>query len=128
MSAVMVRALYFTLTDGSHELQCMLWRSHYRNKDIDLEDGFEVIVHGDIDYWVEGGKLDIKPWRVTVVGEGEQAAALERSTSELEQCGWFDDEHKKDTPQFPTEAIDDYFVYRLRRGFPLGTHLSRLTE
>lgn len=94
-------ALYFTLTDGTHELPCMLWRSRYRNMDIDLEDGLEIIVHGDIDYWVEGGKLDIKPWRVTVVGEGEQAAALERLTSELEQRGWFDDEHKKDPPRFP---------------------------
>ncbi|WP_396614030.1 exodeoxyribonuclease VII large subunit (plasmid) [Haloferax sp. S1W] len=94
-------ALYFTLTDGTHELPCMLWRSRYRNMDIELEDGLEVIVHGDIDYWVEGGKLDIKPWRITVVGEGEQAAALERLTSELEQRGWFDDEHKKDPPRFP---------------------------
>jgi len=94
-------ALYFTLTDGTHELPCMLWRSRYRNMDIDLEDDLEVVVHGDIDYWVEGGKLDIKPWRITVVGEGEQAAALERLISELEQRGWFDDEHKKDPPRFP---------------------------
>nr|WP_081597028.1 exodeoxyribonuclease VII large subunit [Haloferax sp. BAB-2207] len=73
-------ALYFTLTDGTHGLPCMLWRSRYRYMDIVLEDGLEIIVHGGIDNWVKGGKLDIKPWRITVVGEGEQAAALEPLT------------------------------------------------
>jgi exodeoxyribonuclease VII large subunit len=69
--------------------------------DIELEDGLEVIVHSDTDYWVEGGKLDIKRWRITVVGEGEQAAAFERLTSELKQRGWFEDGHKKDPRRFP---------------------------
>jgi len=55
-------ALYFTLTDGNAELPCMLWANRYRNMDVDLEDGTEVILEGDIDYWVEGGKIDLKPW------------------------------------------------------------------
>jgi len=56
-------ALYFTLTDGNAELPCMLWANRYRNMDVDLEDGTEVILEGDIDYWVEGGKIDLKPWK-----------------------------------------------------------------
>ena len=56
-------ALYFTLTDGNTELPCMLWANRYRNMDADLEDGTEFILEGDIDYWVEGGKIDLKPWR-----------------------------------------------------------------
>jgi len=31
--------------------------------DADLEDGTEVILEGDIDYRVEGGKIDLKPWK-----------------------------------------------------------------
>jgi len=77
-------ALYFTLTDGNAELPCMLWANRYRNMDVDLEDGTEVILEGDIDYWVEGGKIDLKPWEVIVVGDGDQAAAVERLRSELE--------------------------------------------
>jgi len=56
-------ALYFTLTDGDAELPCMLWANRYRNMDIDLEDGTEVILEGDIDYWVEGGKSTSSPGR-----------------------------------------------------------------
>ena len=94
-------ALYFTLTDGNAELPCMLWANRYRNMDVDLEDGTEVILEGDIDYWTEGGKIDLKPWEVIVVGDGDQAAAVERLRSELEERGWFDDEQKQQPPAFP---------------------------
>ncbi|MFK8215524.1 exodeoxyribonuclease VII large subunit [Haloferax volcanii] len=94
-------ALYFTLTDGEAELPCMIWANRYREMDADLEDGTEVILEGDIDYWVEGGKIDLKPWEVIVVGDGDQAAAVERLRSELEERGWFDDEQKQRPPAFP---------------------------
>jgi exodeoxyribonuclease VII large subunit len=94
-------ALYFTLTDGDAELPCMIWANRYRGIDADLEDGTEVILEGDIDYWVEGGKIDLKPWEVIVVGDGDQAAAVERLRSELEERGWFDDEQKQQPPAFP---------------------------
>ena len=94
-------ALYFTLTDGQAELPCMIWANRYREMDVDLEDGTEVILEGDIDYWVEGGKIDLKPWEVIVVGDGDQAAAVERLRSELEERGWFDDEQKQQPPAFP---------------------------
>ncbi|WP_049986285.1 exodeoxyribonuclease VII large subunit [Halobellus rufus] len=96
-------ALYFTLTDGEAELPCMIWANRYREMDADLEDGAEVILEGDIDYWVEGGKIDLKPWEVIVVGDGDQAAAVERLRSELEERGWFDDEQKQQPPAFPEQ-------------------------
>ncbi|MDL0139426.1 hypothetical protein PNP85_07910 [Halobacterium salinarum] len=71
----------------------MIWANRYREMDADLEDGTEVILEGDIDYWVEGGKLDLKPWEVIVVGDGDQAAAVERLRSELEERGWFGDDN-----------------------------------
>jgi len=94
-------ALYFTLTDGDAELPCMIWANRYREMDAELEDGTEVILEGDIDYWTEGGKIDLKPWEVIVVGDGDQAAAVERLRSELEERGWFDDERKQRPPAFP---------------------------
>ncbi len=97
-------ALYFTLSDGESELPCMLWTSRYSNMDVDLEDGTEVILEGKIDYWVEGGKIDLKPWEVSVVGDGDQAAAVERLQAELDDRGWFDDSHKQSPPRFPDQV------------------------
>ena len=52
--------------------------------DADVEDRTEVILERDIDYWTEGGKIDLKPWEVIVVGDGDQAAA--ESTSEYSRA------------------------------------------
>jgi exodeoxyribonuclease VII large subunit len=97
-------ALYFTLTDGDAELPCMIWANRYREMNADLEDGTEVILEGNIDYWTEGGKIDLKPWEVIVVGDGDQAAAVKRLRSEREERGWFDDEQKQRPPAFPERA------------------------
>ncbi|WP_083864527.1 exodeoxyribonuclease VII large subunit [Natrinema pallidum] len=84
-------ALYFTFTDDAG-LLCTIWANRYREMDADLED--------DIDYWVEGGKIDLKPWEVIVGGDGDQAAAVKRMQSELEERSWFDDEQKQQPPAF----------------------------
>jgi exodeoxyribonuclease VII large subunit len=94
-------AIYFTLTDGEHELSCVVWDSRYRNMDIEIEDGKEVVLEGDVDFWPQGGTISLKPWGVTEVGEGDQAAAVERLKEELEQRGWFNNERKLDPPRFP---------------------------
>lgn len=94
-------ALYFSLTNGDCELPCMIWQNIYRNMDIDFDDDMQLVLEGSIDYWVDGGRISLKPWQVTVVGEGKQAAALERLRTELDDRGWFDDQSKTDPPQFP---------------------------
>jgi hypothetical protein len=79
----------------------MIWANRYRKMDAELEDGTDVILEGDIDYCTEGRKIDLKPWDVIVVGDGDQAAAVERLRSELDERGWFDDEQKQRPPAFP---------------------------
>ncbi len=94
-------ALYFTLTDGDAELDCVLWQSRYRSMDAEIAAGAEVLVTGRVDYWVEGGRLNLKPWSVTVVGEGSRARRIARLRAELDERGWFADEHKTAPPRFP---------------------------
>jgi exodeoxyribonuclease VII large subunit len=50
------------------------------------------------------GRL-LKPWEVTAVGEGDQAAAIARLENELEQRGWINDDRKQTPPRFP-DRID----------------------
>jgi hypothetical protein len=53
------------------------------SEDIDLENGMEVALEGNVEHWREGGEISLKPWEVTAVGEGEQAAAIGRLEQEL---------------------------------------------
>jgi len=94
-------AVYFTLTDGDAELDCVLWQSRYRSIEADVETGTEVVVRGGLDYWVEGGRLSLKPWSVTPVGEGDRARRIARLRSELEARGWFAAERKTEPPAYP---------------------------
>jgi len=80
-------AVYFTLTDGEHDLPCVVWQSRYRNMSIDLEDGMKVVLEGNVDFYVEGGKISLKPWEVTAVGEGNQAAASPTSRTNSNSAG-----------------------------------------
>lgn len=95
-------AVYFTLTDGTHKVKCLVWKRTYRTMDVDLEDGLEVLLEGNVDFWQEGGTLSVKPWHIHPIGDGAQYAALERLRAELEDRGWFDDAHKQQLPTYPT--------------------------
>lgn len=95
-------ALYFTLTDGTHSVECMLWKRDYADMDVEIADGLEVLLAGGVDFWPEGGTLSLKPWLVHPIGDGAQHAALERLRTELEDRGWFDDTYKQPLPTYPT--------------------------
>lgn len=97
-------AVYFTLTDGEAELRCVLWRWRYRDMDVDLEDGAEVVVRGPVDYWEEGGEISLKPREVRVVGEGDRLARIERLRRDLRERGWFAEEQKRALPDYPARV------------------------
>jgi len=94
-------AVYFTLTDGTHSVNCMLWKNRYADMDVDLDDGLEVLLGGNVDFWPEGGRLNVKPWLIQPVGDGDQRAALEKLRAELQNRGWFDDASKQPLPRYP---------------------------
>lgn len=94
-------AVYFSLTDGDATLRCVLWQWRYREMDVDVEAGAEVVAHGPVDYWTEGGEVSLKPRELRVVGDGDRLAAIERRRRELRERGWFDEERKRDLPAFP---------------------------
>lgn len=94
-------AVYFDLVGEDAKINCFVWRSRYDGFDVDLEAGDEVVLEGAVDYYVEGGRVNLKPWAVAVVGEGETATALKELRAELAERGWFDDAHKRPLPRFP---------------------------
>jgi exodeoxyribonuclease VII large subunit len=99
--AVRDSAVYFDLVGDGAAVNCFLWRSRYDELDAGLEDGTEVVLEGEVSYYVDRGRVNLRPWAVSVVGEGEGAEALRELRAELEDRGWFDDAHKREPPEFP---------------------------
>lgn len=99
--AVRSSAVYFDLVGEEAAINCFMWRSRYDDLDVDLVDGAELVLRGDVSYYVERGRVNLRPWAVSVVGEGEAAEALRELREELRSRGWFDDEHDKPVPRYP---------------------------
>lgn len=96
-------SVFFTLSDadGSHELNCFMYQSEYRGLDIELADGIEVMIAGEVDYWTRGGRLNLRPAEITPVGEGALQARIDQLNSDLQTRGWFDPDQKQEVPQYP---------------------------
>jgi exodeoxyribonuclease VII large subunit len=92
---------YFTVIDGDAELDCPLWTSRHRRLDCEVEDGDEVFLRGAVDYWTDGGKLQLKPSDLRVLGEGDRLAAVEELRRDLRERGWLDEDRKRPVPRYP---------------------------
>jgi exodeoxyribonuclease VII large subunit len=64
----------------------------------------EVLVTGSVEVYAEAGRLNLRPWEITVLGEGERALQREQLRAELEARGWFEETHKQALPAFPTRV------------------------
>lgn len=93
---------YFTLKDKDSQLQCVCF---YAAKTYNPKDGESVIVRGNIDYYVKGGRLSLQATSIQPVGKGLLFLQFERLKAQLQAEGLFDEAHKKPIPQFPKNVL-----------------------
>ena len=94
--------VFIDLVYDGHELTALMWSSRYRELDVELEQGMEIVLTGDVDFYPEDGRVNLKPWEVFVVGDGERSLRLKQLRAELADRGWFEDSHKKPLPRLPS--------------------------
>jgi exodeoxyribonuclease VII large subunit len=63
--------LYFSLTDGSANLRCVIWRSEAEGLARLPRDGEAVEVHGHLSVYEAGGQYQLYADRIRLAGEGE---------------------------------------------------------
>lgn len=93
---------YFDLKDsesGKHLLQCWVWKFRLPKYRHLLENGFEVIVAGEVKLW-EGGKFAFIGESIEPVGEGALRKAFEELKKTLAKKGYFDEARKRPIPEF----------------------------
>lgn len=90
---------YFTLKDQNSQISCCCF--NYRKTYQPLKDGESVIVHGDVDYYAKGGKLNFNVGKITPIGDGLLALQFEQLKAKLSQLGYFDESRKKPIPTYP---------------------------
>jgi len=93
---------YFTLKDGDAQISCVLFRGNCGGLDFELENGQNVLVFGDVEFYRPRGQVQII---VKVArrdsGLGEKHLELEMLKERLAAEGLFDAERKRPIPAYP---------------------------
>jgi exodeoxyribonuclease VII large subunit len=123
--------IYFTLKDESSQIRAILWRTSAQRLKFDLEEGQQVVCHGDVDVYPPRGSYQLVVRTVEPVGVGALQLAFKQLQLRLAAEGLFHPGRKRPLPKFPQRigfvtsptgaAIHD-FVQVIRRRFQ-GVHL-----
>ncbi len=89
---------YFVLKDENSQLNCTCFNcaQTYIPKV-----GESVVIRGDVDYYVKGGRLSFNAKTIQPLGNGYLALLFEQLKKKLAANGYFDETHKKPIPHFP---------------------------
>ncbi|REL33158.1 exodeoxyribonuclease VII large subunit [Rhodohalobacter sp. SW132] len=93
---------YFTVKDDHAQLPCVVWRSTAQRMDVELSDGQQVILGGDIQVYAPHGRYQMIVRLVQQAGMGRLQQKFEELKNKLQKEGLFDDAHKKPLPPFPS--------------------------
>lgn len=118
--------IYFTLKDDSSQIRAILWRASAQRLKFDLEEGQQVVCHGDIDVYPPRGTYQLVVRTVEPVGIGALQLAFRQLQLRLAAEGLFHPGRKRPLPKFPRRigfvtspsgaAIHD-FVQVIKRRF-----------
>jgi exodeoxyribonuclease VII large subunit len=117
--------IYFTLKDESAQIRCVIWRSAAARLRFEIEDGQQVICHGDLDVYPLRGSYQLVVEQIQPQGLGALQLAFKQLQQRLAVEGLFDPRHKKLLPPFPRRvgfvtspsgaAIRDFLQVAARR-------------
>ncbi len=93
--------IYFTLKDAGAQLPCVIWRNTAQRLGIELMDGQQIVVGGDIQVYAPHGRYQMIVGLVQQAGIGKLQQAFEALKAKLKAEGLFEDIHKKPIPKYP---------------------------
>ena len=92
---------YFVLKDEDCVINSVMFRSSYMNLDFTPEDGQKVVVKGRVDYYAQGGKLQLICNSMSLAGQGDLFEQYKKLYAKLEKEGLFLQSAKKALPLLP---------------------------
>ncbi len=93
--------VYFSLKDDRSQLKAALFRSAARRIPFEIEEGSEIVVYADVSIYAARGDLQLIVRHVEPRGMGALQLAFEQLRRRLEAEGLFDEERKRELPEFP---------------------------
>ena len=119
--------VYFTLKDEGAQLSCAIFRSSLARLSIQMRDGLQVVVRGQVSVYAPRGQLQLVARSIVEDGVGRLQQEFERLKQQLAAEGLFDAEKKREIPAMPATvgfitsptgaAVQDFLRILKRRGW-----------
>lgn len=123
------KAVYFTLTDKTAAMSCLMWRNVFDAAGIVLRQGMLVEVSGSFGVYVQKGRMNFTVRSLRQAGEGDLRLKVAQLAEKLRREGLMDDSRKRRLPSMPQhiavvtsprgKAVHDC-LRTLRRRYPLA--------
>jgi exodeoxyribonuclease VII large subunit len=123
------KAIYFTLTDGSSVMSCLMWRDAFAAAGVVVRDGMLVEVGGALTVYPPKGRLQFQVRSLEAAGEGALRMQVVALARRLEAEGLMRPERKRPLPVHPDrialvtsprgKAVHDV-IRTLRRRYPVA--------
>ena len=93
--------LYFSLKDKESQISAVMWRSRNAGLFFTPQDGMKVLALGKVSVYHKRGYYQFDVIKLQPAGIGELQQAFEQLKQRLQEEGLFDDEYKKQIPEYP---------------------------
>ncbi len=93
--------VYFSLKDAGSQISAVMFRGDASRQAIDLEDGMQVVVFGEISVYEPRGNYQLIVRMVVEDGAGQLQKEFEKLKAKLDAEGLFDSGRKQEIPKFP---------------------------
>jgi len=93
--------IYFSLKDEKSTLRCVFFKAANLSLQFQPKAGDKVICLGKISVYEKGGNYQLNVNRMLQTGIGELQLKFEELKRKLDEEGLFDEEHKRNIPEFP---------------------------
>ena len=92
---------YFSIKDDSCVINCVIFSRNRSQLKINPEIGMKVKVYGGVDFYSQGGKLQVIATDIEDLGSGDLHEQFNKLFKKLQDEGLFASEHKKNIPILP---------------------------
>ena len=92
---------YFSIKDDQCVINCVIFSRNRSQLKINPEIGMKVKVFGGVDFYGQGGKLQVIATNIEDLGSGDLHEQFNKLFKKLQDEGLFDGEHKKSIPILP---------------------------
>ena len=92
---------YFSIKDEQSVINCVIFSRSRSQLKIEPKIGMKVKVYGGVDFYAQGGKLQIIATDIEDLGSGDLHELFNKLFKKLKDEGLFDSSHKKPIPVLP---------------------------